>query len=129
MPSQITREMLNNCYNLKNEFKDLEYKQQIKKYVDDVINVISLDMINNLNPHANALKKYVYTIGNNGIYKLLNHPQLPYIAIKRLNGLVYRNEIEKIYPIDELMDGLKEKFPDSKIILSLNKTTITIDWS
>ena len=76
MPSQITREMLNNCYNLKNEFKDLEYKQQIKKYVDDVINVISLDMINNLNPDPNALKKYVYTIGNNGIYKLLNHPQL-----------------------------------------------------
>jgi hypothetical protein len=129
MPSQITREMLNNCYNLKNEFKDLEYKQQIKKYVDDVINVISLDMINNLNPHPNALKKYVYTIGNNGIYKLLNHPQLPYIAIKQLNGLVYRNEIEKIYPIDELMDGLKEKFPDSKIILNLNKTAITIDWS
>jgi histidinol phosphatase-like PHP family hydrolase len=129
MPSQITREMLNNCYNLKNEFKDLEYKQQIKKYVDDVINVISLDMINNLNPHPNVLKKYVYTIGNNGIYKLLNHPQLPDIAIKRLNGLVYRNEIEKIYPIDELMDGLKEKFPDSKIILNLNKTAITIDWS
>jgi len=129
MASQITREMLNNCYNLKNDFKDLEYKQQIKKYVDKVINVITLDMINNLNPHPYAIKKYVYSIGNNGIYKLLNHPQLPDIVIKRMNGLIYKNENEKIYPIDELICGLKEKFPDSKIILNLNKTTITIDWS
>lgn len=129
MASQITREMLNNCYNLKSEFKDLEYKQQIKKYVDEVINVITIDMINNLNPHPHALKKYVYSIGNNGIYKLLNHPQLPDIVIKRMNGLIYKNELEKIYPIDELINGLKQKFPDSKIILNLNKTTITIDWS
>jgi hypothetical protein len=111
------------------EYKDLEYKQQIKKYVDEVINVILIDMINNLNSHPNAIKKYVYSIGNFGSYKLLNHPHLPDIVIKRMNGLIYKNEIEKIYPIDELINGLKEKFPDSKIILNLNKTIITIDWS
>ena len=38
-----------------------------------------------------------------------------------MNGLIYKNEIEKIYPIDDLINGLKEKFPDSKIILNLNK--------
>jgi len=102
MTTKITREMLNNCHNLKCEFKDIEYTQQIKKYV--------------------------YVIGNQSSYKLLNHPQLPDIVIKNMKG-VYKNEIEKIYPIDELMEGLKEKFPDSNITLNLNKTAITIDWS
>ena len=129
MQSQITREMLNNSQTLKNEYKDLEYKQQIKKYVDEVINVITIDMISNLNQHPKAIKKYFYTIGNYGQYKLLKHPQLPDIAIKKLNGMVYKNEIEKIYPIEELINGLKEKFPDCKIILNLDKTVITIDWS
>jgi membrane fusion protein (multidrug efflux system) len=73
-------------------------------------------------------KKYVYVIGNQSSYKLLNHPQLPDIVIKNMKG-VYQNDIEKIYPIDELMEGLKEQFPDSKITLNLNKTAITIDWS
>ena len=120
--------MLNNCHNLKFEFKDIECKQQIKKYVDQVINVITLDLVNRLNPHPNWLKKYVYVIGNQSSYKLLNHPQLPDIVIKNMKG-VYKNEIEKIYPIDELIEGLKEKFPDSKITLNLDKTAITIDWS
>ena len=128
MTTKITREMLNNCHNLKCEYKDIEYKQQIKKYVDQVVNVITLDLVNRLNPHPNWLKKYVYVIGNQSSYKLLNHPQLPDIVIKNMKG-VYKNEIEKIYPIDELMEGLKEKFPDSNITLNLNKTAITIDWS
>ena len=136
MTTPITRNQLNNCYrqstytqdHLQSIFKNNEYKQQIKKYVDEVINVITNDLISNLNPHPNAPKKYVYTIGNFGSYILLKHPQLPYQVVRNLK-CVYKNEIEKIYPISELMDGLREKFPDSKIILNYEKTTITIDWS
>lgn len=31
--------------------------------------------------------------------------------------------------VDELMEGLKEMFPDSKIILDQSASNITIDWS
>ena len=103
-------------------------QKQIKKYVDEVINVIINDLIANFNPHPNALKKYVYTIGNLGKYTLLRHPQLPDEVIHNLQ-CVYKNDIERIYPINELMDGLKERFPKYRIILNLEKTTITIDWS
>ena len=108
--------------------KDEILKQQIKKYVDEVVNVITNDLIATFNPHPNATKRYVYTIGNFGAYTLLRHPQLPYILIDRLH-CVYKNDIERIYPINELMEGLKEKFSKYKIILNSEKTTITIDWS
>lgn len=108
--------------------KDNIYKQEIKKYVDDVINIIVNDLIANFNPHPNATKRYVYTIGNFGKYTLLRHPQLPDQLVRTLSS-VYKNDIERIYPIDELMEGLKEKFPKYKIILNFEKTKITIDWS
>jgi hypothetical protein len=118
----------NNTLYTPNPQKDEILKQQIKKYVDEVVNVITSDLIANFNPHPNATKRYVYTIGNFGAYTLLRHPQLPSQVVKNLSS-VYKNDIERIYPINELMEGLKEKFPKYRITLNFEKTTITIDWS
>lgn len=128
MINPITGYPFNNSSSLQNLSNNNEYKQQIKKYVDEVINVITSDLMANFNPHPNATKRYVYTIGNFGKYTLLRHPQLPAQVVRNLSS-VYKNDIERIYPIDELMEGLKVMFPKYKIILNFEKTTITIDWS
>jgi len=125
MINPITGNPINNLPPI---FKDEIYKQEIKKYVDGVINIIVNDLIANFNPHPNATKRYVYTIGNFGPYTLLRHPQLPSQVVKNLSS-VYKNDIERIYPINELMEGLKEKFPKYKITLNFEKTKIIIDWS
>lgn len=142
MINPITGNPINNLPPI---FKDEIYKQEIKKYVDGVINIIANDLIANFNPHPNATKRYVYTIGNfgpsleapaskwrysplRGPYTLLRHPQLPSQVVKNLSS-VYKNDIERIYPINELMEGLKEKFPKYKITLNFEKTKIIIDWS
>lgn len=126
MINPITGNPFNN-FNLSNS-KDEIYQQQIKKYVDEVVNVITSDLIATFNPHPNATKRYVYTIGNFGAYTLVKHPQLPDTIINNLQ-CVYKNDIERIYPINELMEGLKEKFPKYRITLNFEKTKITIDWS
>jgi hypothetical protein len=125
MDIPITRDQLNNCTQLKKIYEEKEYQKELNKYINDVVESVTKEIIFRLNPHRNGDKKYVYNIGKSNIP---NHPYLPPLLTKNLKN-IYTNDIENIYPINDMIIGLTKKFPDCKIFLNNEKTSITIDWS
>jgi hypothetical protein len=98
---------------------------ELEKYVYDLVNAIEREIIFRFQNLNKTVKKYVYFFNNHGIP---NHPILPYSLIKN-KQCIYRNDYENIYPIDEIITKLKEKFKNYKILLNYDKTGIIIDWN
>jgi hypothetical protein len=99
------------------------YQQNIRKYVDEVTTLIAKEVIFRLS--SNGHQKYIYRFTKHGIN---DHPVVPYFNRTHLNT-VYQNDIGNIYPTKEILDNLKHKFPDCKIVMDPQSYNITIDWS
>jgi hypothetical protein len=99
------------------------YKNTVTKYVNDVVAVISKDLISTLNHRSE--RKYVYRFGKP---YLLEHPHVPPSLNNNLHN-IYQNDVENIYPVKEIFEALKSKFKDCKVSMSPVNCNITIDWS
>jgi hypothetical protein len=98
--------------------------EELNNYINEVINLIDKDMIYKYNPHPKADRIYIYNISYPDIP---NHPKLPYSIVKT-KLLFYYNDYQNIYPIKELVDELKNKYPNYKIEYDVNKDRIIIRW-
>jgi len=94
----------------------------INEYIEKVIELIDKDMIFKYNPHPKAEKRYIYNIPSTDI---LNHPRLPYNLVKT-KTCYYMNDYENIYPITELVNGLRKKYPNYEVDFDLSKYRIII---
>jgi hypothetical protein len=125
MDYPFTKKMLINGIELQNELLKLEYQNEVNKFVKQLVELISFEVIKILNPRFNNVKKYTYFFENHSIK---NHPILPYVITKGKTHF-YMNDYINIYPIKELIQELQNKFPDSKVKINDNQTGIVIDWS
>jgi hypothetical protein len=125
MDYPFTKKMLINGIDLQNDLLKLEYQNEVNKFVKQLVELISFEVIKVLNPKFNNVKKYTYFFENHSIQ---NHPILPYIITKDKTHF-YKNDYINIYPVKELIEELKIKFPDSQVKINDNKTGIIIDWS
>jgi hypothetical protein len=98
--------------------------KEINEYIEKVIELIAQDIIYTHNPHPKAERKYIYNIPN---HQILNHPRLPFSVVKT-KKCIYMNEYENIYPINELVDGLRKKYPNYEVNFELDKYRIIIKY-
>lgn len=125
MDYPFTKKMLIDGTELKFELEKLEYQNEVNKFVKQLVELISFEVIKVLNPRFNNVKKYTYFFENHSIK---NHPILPYVITKGKTHF-YKNDYMNIYPVKELIEELKNKFPDSQVKINDNKNGIVIDWS
>jgi len=119
----ISRNQLQQGDVFRRQYEEESYKNAIKKYTKEVVDVITKDLVNQLNSRAH--KKYVYRFGKP---YLQGHPVVPPSQNNSLRN-VYQNEVEKIYPVKEIYNELQHKFPDCKVTMDPHTYNITIDWS
>ena len=119
----ISRNQLQQGDVFRRKYEEELYERSIEKYTNEVVDVITKDLVSQLN--SRAQKIYVYRFGKP---YLPGHPQVPPSKNKSLYN-VYQNEVEKIYPINNIFNKLKLKFPDCNVTLSSVTCNITIDWS
>jgi hypothetical protein len=125
MDYPFTKKMLISGIELQNDLLKLEYQNEVNKFVKQLVELISFEVIKKLNPVFNNVKKYTYFFENHSIK---NHPILPYIITKNKTHF-YKNDYVNIYPVTEIIQELQNKFPDSQVKINDNKTGIIIDWS
>lgn len=125
MDYPFTKKMLISGIELQNGLLKLEYQNEVNKFVKQLVELISFEVIKILNPVFNNVKKYTYFFENHSIK---NHPILPYIITKNKSHF-YKNDYVNIYPVIEIIQELQNKFPDSQVKINDNKTGIIIDWS
>jgi hypothetical protein len=101
-----------------------EVKREINEYVQKVIELIEKEIVSNHNPHPKAERKYIYNIPN---HQILNHPRLPFTLVKT-KSCIYMNEYEKIYPITEIVNELRKKYPNYEVNFELDKYRIIIKY-
>ena len=97
----------------------------IQIYVNKVIEVIEKEILFRYPNLNKTVKKYIYLFNKHNIPI---HPILPY-SINVTKKCIYQNDYENIYPIKELINNLKKKFPNYLIFLNNDKTGIIIDWN
>lgn len=99
---------------------DNTYQDNLNKYVEQVVNIIAKEVAvcHKFTP------KYVYSFGKP---QPPGHP--PHPPYKSTFQYLYKNDIENIYPVNEIYNSLKRRFPDSKVSLDNYTCNITIDWS
>jgi hypothetical protein len=119
----ISRSQLQKGDVFRKQYEEEIYKNALKKYTTEVVDVITKDLVSLLN--SRAQKIYVYRFGKPYI---LGHPIVPPSQNKSLYN-VYQNEVEKIYPVKEIFNELQHKFPDCKVTMDVHTYNITIDWS
>ena len=119
----ISRNQLQQGDVFRRKYEEELYERSIEKYTNEVVDVITKDLVSQLN--SRAQKIYVYRFGKP---YLPGHPQVPPSKNKSLYN-VYQNEVEKIYPINNIFNKLKLKFPDCNVTLDNVTFNITIDWS
>lgn len=119
----ISRSQLQQGDVFRRQYEEETYKNAVKKYTQEVVNIIAKDLVSQLNSRAQKL--YVYRFGNP---YLLGHPVVPPSKNNSLN-YAYQNEVEKIYPVNEIFNALKCKFPDCKVTMDAHTYNISIDWS
>ena len=119
----ISRSQLQKGDIFRKQYEEEIYKNALKKYTTEVVDVITKDLVSQLN--SRAQKIYVYRFGKPYI---LGHPIVPPSQNKSLYN-VYQNEVEKIYPVKEIFNELQHKFPDCKVTMDAHTYNITIDWS
>lgn len=99
---------------------DTSYQDKLNKYVEQVVNII----VKEIAACYKFTPKYVYQFG---IAQPPGHP--PHPPYKSTFKYLYKNDIEHIYPVNEIYNSLKSRFPDSKVTLDKYSWNITIDWS
>jgi hypothetical protein len=119
----ISRYQLQQGDVFRRQYEEETYKNAIKKYTQEVVNVIAKDLVSQLN--SRDKKTYIYRFGKP---YLMGHPVVPPSQNKTLYN-VYQNEVEKIYPVNEIFNALKLKFPDSIVTMDAYTYHITIDWN
>ena len=82
----ISRAQLQKGDVFRRQFEDDTYKDNIKKYTNDVVSAISNDLVSKLNHRT--MPKYVYRFGKPYI---LGHPEVPPSKNKNLYN-VYQND-------------------------------------
>lgn len=105
---------------MKNTATDNTYQDNLNKYVEQVVNII----VKEIADCRKFTPKYVYSFGKPLIP---GHP--PHPPYKPQFKYLYKNDIEHIYPVNEIYNSLKSKFPDSKVSLDKYLWNIIIDWS
>ena len=88
-------------------------------YLDKVLEYIEYDFNDKFQNLNKTIKKYTY---------ILSIHKLPY-SMSSLKSHLYANDYEHIYPVKELLDEIRFKFPKCFISLNEDKTGITIDWN
>jgi hypothetical protein len=119
----ISRNQLQQGDVFRRYYEEEIYKNAISKYTQEVVNVIAKDLVSQLN--SRAKKTYIYRFGKP---YLQGHPVVPPSQNNSLHN-VYQNEVEKIYPVNEIFNALKSKFPDCIVTMDPYTYHITIDWS
>jgi len=97
----ISRNQLQQGDVFRKQYEEETYKNAIKKYTQEVVNLIAKDLVSQLNSRAQKL--YVYRFGKP---YLLGHPVVPPSQNNSLRN-VYQNEVEKIYPVNDIFEALK----------------------
>ena len=120
---QISREQLQKGDFFRKQFEDEIYKNNIKKYTNDVVSAIAKDIVSTQNHRT--IPRYIYRFGKPYI---LGHPEVPPSINNSLRN-VYQNDVEHIYPVHDIYNALVIKFPDSKVTMDKYSFNITIDWS
>lgn len=123
MEFPIKRDQLQSGDTFRQQVMNEEQRRIINQYVDNVTTIIAKEIIFRLNKKGE--KRYIYRFEKHGIN---NHPTLPQFFTSRLNN-IYQNDIKNIYPTEEILKDLQNKFPDCKITMDQHSCNITIDWS
>jgi hypothetical protein len=119
---QISKTQLQKGDVFRREIENDTYDKAVKKYTTEVVETITKDLISRLN--SKAMPKYVYRFGKP---YLPGHPQVPPCQ-NQSHKNAYQNEVEKIYPVNQIFDALKAKYPDCKVTMDSDSYNITIDW-
>ena len=87
-------------------------------YLDKVIEYIEYDFQDKFQNLNKTIKKYTY---------LLPTHKLPY-SIASSKKHLYANDYENIYPVEELLESIRFKFPKYFVSFNEDKSEIVIDW-
>jgi len=87
-------------------------------YLDKVLEYIEYDFQDKFQNLNKTVKKYTY---------LLPTHKLPYSMAKEKKHL-YANDYENIYPVKELLESIRFKYPKYFVSFNEDKSEIVIDW-
>lgn len=87
-------------------------------YLDKVLEYIEYDFQDKFQNLNKTVKKYTYPLPTH---------KLPYSMSKEKKHL-YANDYENIYPVKELLESIRFKYPKYFVSFNEDKSEIVIDW-
>jgi hypothetical protein len=119
----ISRSQLQKGDIFRKQYEQEIYNKEVEKYTSEVVEAITKNLVSQLN--SKGCQKYTYYFGKS---HLPGHPHIPPFLNNNQKN-IYQNDYENIYPVYDIFNALKAKFPDVTITMNKHTFDITLDWS